>query len=507
MKIVFVAIGVENIATEFLSSFLKKHGHKVELVFDPRLFASEVIQINKLAKFFDTKKEIVKQVLDKKPDLIGFSVFTFSYQRALELAREIKKHNKKIPIIFGGIHPTSVPKVVIKQPEVDIVCIGEGESALLELLESLKQRKLRTNIQNLWFKKGKKIIRNSCRPLIDNLDDLPFPDKELFYNIYPGLKNDYYALTSRGCPFACTYCANSVWQKIYRGLGKPVRRRSPKNVIAELVLAKEKFSPQKIAFVDDVFCQDLAWLKEFSQEYKRKIGLPYSIITHPRFLTPKITKLLAGSGCYFLIFGVQSVSEEIRRKVLNRFETNKEISQAAKNCHQAGLPFSIGHIFNIPGEGVKEYEQALHFYNQLRPSVINSYWLQYFPKTEIIKTAIKKGIMSKAMVKKIEKGLTSASIVVGFGGKDNFNRGSTYTNFELFFTLLPLLPKRIIQKLIQWKIYNISSKLPIIINISFKALFGLMDKRRGVYLEIIKSIIYFMKFNLALKWQYRKKKL
>jgi len=238
MKIVFVAIATENIAIEFLSSFLKERGHVVEMVFDPRLFATEAFNLKRVAGIFDISKEIVKQINEKKPDLIGFLVFTFNYQRSLELARAIKKSGQKAPIIFGGVHPTSVPELVIKEKSVDMVCVGEGEYALDELLQALEKGQKINNIKNIWFKRDKRVIKNPCRKLIEDLDSLPFPDKNMFYNVYPGfIKDDYSALSSRGCPFSCTYCGNNVLHKVYRGLGKPVRRRNPKNMVDELVWA------------------------------------------------------------------------------------------------------------------------------------------------------------------------------------------------------------------------------------------------------------------------------
>lgn len=503
MKVVFVANAVENLAIEFLSSFLKANGHEVELVFDPMVFSNEAVGFKKLADFFDTKKEIALQVLKKEPDLVGFSVFTINYQRILAVAREIKDRRKEIPIIFGGIHPTCVPEVVVKEKCVDIVCIGEGEYALLELLKSLESGKPRTDIKNLWFKKDKRIIKNPCRSLIDDLDKLPFPDKDLFYQIYPKfITDDYSALSSRGCPFSCTYCANNVLNKVYRGLGRPVRRRSPKNVIEELVIAKEKYSPKQVTFVDDVFVQDEGWLEEFVKDYKKKVGIPYAAITHPRFVTPQTARLLSDSGCFLLMFGIQSASEETRKTILHRYESNREIEEAAANCHKNGLFFSIDHIFNIPGEGLKEYEKALGFYNQLRPSIINAFWLQYFPKTEIIQTAIKEKAIKKSMVRMIEQGLTSTSVVVGIGNKDTFNPNLRYTNFQFLFVLLPVLPKWFMDWVIKKRLYDLPFRPPMVLNVGFKFVTNIFKGRGIIYISIIKETLFFMRKNLFLKWRF-----
>lgn len=504
MKIVFVVIGVESLAVEFLSSFLKSKGYEVDLVFDPRLFASEAINLSKLAEFFDTKKELAKEIISKQPDLVGFSVFTMNYQRCLDLASEVKKLNKNIPIIFGGIHPTSVPEVVIREKCLDMICVGEGEEAIGELLEDLKGHGKRKDIKNIWFKKSKKIIKNHCRPLIKDLDKLPFPDKEIFYKVYPKfITEDYFAISSRGCPFACTYCGNNVLRKVYRGLGKAIRQRSPKNICDELALMKEKYHPKQITFADDVFVQDIEWLQDFAKEYKKRINLPYVMLTHPRFVNYQIAKLLADSGCFLLMFGLQSASEKTRFNILKRFESNKEVEKAASDCHRARLNFSIDHIFNIPKEGLSEYEEAISFYNKLCPSIINAYWLQYFPGTEIIQTAIKEKIIKKSMVKEINEGRTSTSLVVGIGGSDNFSPQLLYGNFQFFFMLLPILPKWLIEKIIEKKLYLTRFHPPMIINIGIKFLVNLRQKRGYVYLNMIENMWFFARKIISLKFKYK----
>lgn len=503
MKIVFVGIAVESLAIEFLSSYIKAHGHQSELVFDPVSFSTEVISFAKISHFFDIREAVVKQILEKKPDLVGFSVFTINYQRALTLARLLKKHAPNLPIIFGGIHPTSVPERVIKQSAVDMVCVGEAEEALVELLDSLQKSKTNTNIKNIWFKNNGRVIKNPIRPLIADLDTLPFPDKDLYLNIYRGFADDYYTISSRGCPFSCTYCSNSIINGLYRGLGQPIRRRSPQNIVSELAWAKKKYHLKKITFVDDVFVQDLSWLKKFTTLYRQKVNLPYAMLTHPKFINPQIARLLVKSGCYFLLFGIQSASENIRRQILNRHETNAEIAAAADCCHRAGLKFSIDHIFSIPKEGIKEYEQALSFYNQLRPDIINAYWLQYFPKTKIIQSALQEKILSSKDVTKIEEGLTNTSPVAGFGTKDDFNDHSL-SNFQFFFMLLPIFPSRFTSWVIKHKLYLKKFHPPVSLNIFIKFFITIIRRRGIVYWGIIKSIVSFAIYSIKVKYRYAK---
>jgi len=146
---------------------------------------------------------------------------------------------------------------------------------------------------------------------------------------------------------------------------------------------------------------------------------------------------------------------------------------------------------------------ALEFYNKIRPSIINSYWLQYFPRTEIIKTAIEEKIIKKNMVAKIEDGLTSTSLVVGLGNKDTFVPERTYANFQFFFMLLPVLPKAITNWVIRKEIYLKKFKPPMVINVSLKLIINLINKRGGVYWGIAKSTIYFSIYCLKIKYRYR----
>ncbi|MBU1076094.1 MAG: cobalamin-dependent protein, partial [Spirochaetes bacterium] len=141
MKIAFVYIGSENLGLEYLSSLLKKEGHEVKLFYDPSLFDDKFIfSIPFLSKLFNIRKIILKNLIEYKPDLVGFTVFTDAYRWSIDMARAIKK-NLKCPILFGGVHPTAVPEKVIREKVVDMVCVGEGFEALIELVRALEKKK------------------------------------------------------------------------------------------------------------------------------------------------------------------------------------------------------------------------------------------------------------------------------------------------------------------------------------------------------------------------------
>ena len=180
MKVTFLYMGAENLGIEGLSAILEKAGHQTELIFDPALFDDKYyLEIKPLANFFKYKT-IVDDVIKTNPDIVLFSVFSDCNQWALDIAKKIK-NIKNIPIIFGGIHPTSVPHKSIREGPVDYVVVGEAEDSLLELLDSLEKKEPKYDIPNVWFKKlDGEIVSNPVRPLNQDLDKLPYPNKDIF---------------------------------------------------------------------------------------------------------------------------------------------------------------------------------------------------------------------------------------------------------------------------------------------------------------------------------------
>jgi len=500
MRITFVQSESENLAVEYLSSILKSHGHSVYLSFDSKLFNTTIIKNNLWNKLLDIKDILIEEIVLSKPDLVGFSVLTGDYLWAIDTAKSLKE-KINVPIIFGGIHPTSVPEEVISNKYVDMVCIGEGEYPLAELANSLKSG-IDHNIKNLWFKKNGKIIKNEIRPLLEDLDSLPFPDKEIFYSKVPLCKKVYVTMVSRGCPYHCSFCCNNILKKIYKGKGRYLRIRSVENVLEELNIAKGKYEPKYFSFPDDTFTTNKAWLEQFIIRYKKEINKPFLCYTHTKFIDEEIAKLLKYGGCFWLNIGIQTASEINRRKILKRIESNEEIAQAAESCHKVKLKFSIDHIFNIPYEGEKEYIEALKFYNKLRPTIINSFYLRYYPKTEIINVAKEAGIINDHIVKDIERGRYFIPITINIGRASQstlYKREKRHNNFLFLFSALPLIPQRLVVKIIEKKWYNLFSFLPIIFAVLVKFIVRLRINQWYLYTDEIKRLVYFAFQNLKLK--------
>ena len=334
MKILFIYSKYENLGIEYLSSYLKSKGHEVKLLFDPDIFSGErptnILNNKFLEKLFNIDKIIIKKAIDYKPDLIAFSTYTGNYRWCLKMAESIKQITN-IPIVFGGVHTSAVPERVISNLFVDFAIVGEGEFAMLDLLDHLKNNKSikdMFNTPNLCFKYQDSFHINKPRPYIRDLDSLPFPDKLLFFEKAPSMETIYLITTSRGCPYDCTYCSNNMYHALYACEKQHIRQRSVDNVIEELSYIKKRGRMKQIHFADDVFTYSIKWLGDFISKFKSKINLPFDCSVHPLTVNKEIAHILKEGGCSYVLMGVQSWSERIRKEIFNRRYTNERIIEA-----------------------------------------------------------------------------------------------------------------------------------------------------------------------------------
>lgn len=492
MKVVFVCAEDEMPGVCYISAYLKEKGHSVDLIFDPKQFDRAYLRSQKLARYFGEARlqDNLKKIAEIKPDIIGFSCTTAHYQWALNYARAIKKRFPRIYTIMGGEHPTVVPDLVMKEKCIDFICVGEGEVAMAELLEALEKNDSTFKINNIWAKdKEGSVIQNPLRPLIQDLDSIPFPDKGLFVGHLPShFFTEPYFFTSRGCPYICSYCGVERMKKIYKGLGTFVRRNSPKRAIAELEVLKNKYGARYILIEDDVFAMNEKWMSEFAPLYKKKIGLPFAAFGHTQLLTPKMVKLMKLAGCDFLWFGLQSANEKIRREVHQRYEKNEDVIRAFELCRKAGIKTMVDHILNVPYETYESIVEALQLYNRIRPNIINCYNLLYFPKSKINEIALEAGLINDKDIKKINEGKYEVYQTGDWGtSKHDF-----FTNYALVLSSVPLLPKWLVNKIAASdKMIKLFSRLPLYLIPAIKIIVNFNSGRGFLPLAILKMEIYF----------------
>ena len=440
MKITFACLGAENLGVGYLSSVLRQAGHETRLVFDPALFNDKYwLDIPSLARLFDRRREVVDGILAGRPDLVAFSVLTDTYRWALAVAADVKKR-ADIPIVFGGIHPTSVPELVISERAVDYVVVGEGEGAILDLAAGNR------DAPNIWRKEGGKVVRREVRPPIADLDSVPFPDKDLFAPYFS--QKSYTLMTARDCPFDCTYCCNTVLHRLY---GHLRRKRSIGNVLAELAWGRERFRFDAVNFMDDNFTLDRKWLKDFLPAFQREFGVTFRCLTHPTIIDYDTAVLLREHGCEAIDIGVQTLNPRIRKDLLNRHMSNERIAESLNAIKKAGLKTHIDHMVGFPGETEEDLVAAARFYTEHPPNRFTYYYLSYFPATEIIGRAN----LPPEKVESINQG--REKMYLSGGSVEN----SVTKNFEAVFKLLPLLPPRAVRWILDRKVYRAFRYLPL----------------------------------------------
>jgi len=323
-------------------------------------------------------ERIKKDVLSIRPDFIGFSVLTNQYKYAVEIARSIKGCYDA-PIVFGGIHPTMDPHNTIAEEPVDYICMGEGEEAFLELI----QRGDPKGIKNIGYKDRDNIILEPLRPFTD-IAKLPFKDYEIFdFQQMIDAKDGWVGLlASRGCPFRCTYCLNHKIMKLYKDNGhlpkEYLRKHCVDDVIGEIKYLLSHYKRIKMfIFDDDVFTFDKAWLKEFSEKYRAITDIGFVCNAHARIFDEDMARYLKEAGCKIVKFGLESGSDRIRRNVLNRYMTNKDIERAFNVSHKFGLHTSAFVMIGLPHEEKADMVETMDLLARIQPGRIR--WSLFFP--------------------------------------------------------------------------------------------------------------------------------
>lgn len=403
MKVLFLALGQENLGQQYLSAALKQAGHTTALAFDSGLFRDgyQHFDLPFLARSLDSRGLVREQILREDPDMVCLTAMSSTFRWALEHAAWIKAHTRAL-VGLGGAHPTVAPEAAISSPHVDFLGLGECEEALPEFCDALERGDgSHRNIASIWVREGGVVHRNPVRPAVADLDTLPMADKALYARDM-NLHRKYRIATQRGCPNSCTFCGNAFYLKFYKG--RYLRRRSPENVMRELRLAKARYEIRWVAFYDDIFARDREWLDEFLPRFKEEIGVGFSCNGYPDEVDDRLLEQLHDAGCRFFEIGVQSADARTRRKVLNRKESNEDVERVVAACNRLDIFLQVDHIFGLPGETEGDRRRSLAWYNEIRPHRVGCFQLALFPGTQLYQDARKQGRLPDAEAWRIETG-------------------------------------------------------------------------------------------------------
>jgi len=340
-----------------LAAVLQRHGQSVHLRLPWALSAHKV-------------KEDIERL---RPDTLFLSLAS-TQARALRPIAQAALHYS-VPLLVGGPHATFAPHEVLSVQGVTAICRGEGEQVVLAFLQG------RDNFPGL-VRPGEPL--SMARPV--DLSRIPLPDRRLFATcpdfVLQRTLVGHEFMTSRGCPFRCSYCTNAA---LCDSPGAPrVRRRDPETVVREVQEALSIDPDVSIlGFHDDVFTLDLSYLERFCSLFRERIARPFWVNAHPEVLDRRRVELLAQAGCRRIHMGVETGSEELRYSVLNRAVSDETILRAAALIKRAGIRLVTFVMLGIPGESEATYAQTVNLLRKLRPDWIIQSYFQPLPGTPL----------------------------------------------------------------------------------------------------------------------------
>ena len=398
MKILLISLqkDIDTLGLKYIHYTLMKGGYDSTLLYLPGFEAGDLRAMEKADAFIGTQQ----------PALIGISLMSHEYGSACALTEHIKRKNPGIPVIWGGIHPSISPEECLKH--ADYVSVGESERTALDIAKALSERKDIRGINNICHMKDGSVVRNPLYPLIEDLDSIPafehIPKKTYIYDgegISPLDKSNfrkfarhlgttYSILTTRGCPYFCTYCCSSFLASLYKS--NKLRRRSISNIIDELEAAvRDNPELEYINFQDDCFsaCSD-AYLKEFCETYRKKIGKPFIIRAIPTYVTDSKIGYMKDAGLAWISLGLQSGSDRVCREVYKRKSFNKDFLEAAGIIKKFRIAAFYDVLVDNPFEEEEDiFETIRVLADTPRPFYPQFYSLTFYYGTELYDRAKK----------------------------------------------------------------------------------------------------------------------
>lgn len=370
----------------YLAAPLLKKGHQVKIIDSPPLNYQN--------------ENILKELENFKPDVIGISSLTASANEAYSLVKFLRENFPKVPIILGGAHAACFPEICFENiPELDCLIYGEGEKTFAEIIDSLdKIGLIRSDIRGTWIKTEKGLVKNLPAEPIMNLDELLPPAWELYdYKIYRPLPLQYKKwpvaniITSRGCPWGqCTFCFESG------RAAQKYRRHSPRRVVAEIKNLVENFGIKEVTFWDDNFLVNEKWIFEFCDLWdEENLNIPWSACGRVNTVTGSMLKRIKEVGCWCIFYGFETGNEDLLLRI-KKGATLEQARQAAQWTREFGIDTRGSFMLALPGETPEKARKTIDFAIELDPTFVQ--FLPAFPEwgTELYDDAITSGRIASA---------------------------------------------------------------------------------------------------------------
>jgi magnesium-protoporphyrin IX monomethyl ester (oxidative) cyclase len=383
----------------YLAGFLRKHGLDCRIqefgIFD----VSEAIVSGEKVRFGISDDAIRRIIAEEHPKIVGItSMYSVYYRDVIEIANAIKRIDPHIHLIVGGNHPSACWEPMLRNQNVDVVVIGEGEQTFLDLCRRILHHESIENVPGIAFRDNQgKAVKTAPRPLIEDLDSVPFPDTTMVdYRKYLGEGNPYSIrppaagiVSSRGCPNNCVYCTiKAVWGRTWRG-------RSPKNVVDEIEGIYDRYQIREFAFLDDSACVDRQrWGGICDEIIRRRLDVKWSTpngIAHWMLTRELLDKMLA-AGCYRITFGIESGNMETRQ-FLGKPYSLKQARELIHHANRIGLWTNCTNILGFPYEDLRSVKDTIEFAKKCGTDFACFYLLMPQPTSEVYQYFKKEGLL------------------------------------------------------------------------------------------------------------------
>ncbi len=378
MSVLLVNAKLKNIATELYPP--------LGIGYLASVLRNENISVSILDMAIDMVTDIDNII--SKYEIIGIYFNTANYSEALSIARKAKKLGKMT--ILGGPHASFNAEECMLHREVDYILVGEGEKCFLNLVKKLLYKQPVDNVPSLVYRKNEKIIFNKMESLIDDLDSIPFPARDLIpMTAYRSHTNDTSIIASRGCPYSCKFCAGTL-------MGRHMyRKRNEKFVIQEIIEIVSKYGFERITFFDDIFTADRNYVLNICEQLKKEqLGIKFSCQTRVNYIDNELLKNMREAGFDKIFFGVESGNQNI----LNMYDKKIKLSnveQAVEQCKKNNIRPFLSFIIGLPEDTKETIIDSINFAIKLQ---VNDVWFQPFtpfPGTIAFKEALENGLINK----------------------------------------------------------------------------------------------------------------
>jgi radical SAM superfamily enzyme YgiQ (UPF0313 family) len=337
--------------------------------------------------------QLTKHVERTRPDVVGIQALTTSIYSSVETADNVKRVSPETHVVLGGYHPTFCPEQTLNlSKSIDTVVRGDGEYTFLKLVKMLEQKGSqdgRTKIRGLTFREGKKTIHTPNAPLIKDLDALPFPARHLFpndkYSILGLQLPSFTMVSSRGCPFGCSFCAVSAFY------GSTWRPRSPQSVVSEIEAFKPNRGVYGVAFMDDMFAlNEKRTLQICGQMKQRNTNCIWGATVRADTVTYNLLRAMHDAGCVIVFLGVETGEQAILDKI-RKGETVEQMKRILKWTSSIGIDTVASVAFGLPGETKKSIVKTIDYVNALKPDHAIFALATPYPGTKFYTEAVEKG--------------------------------------------------------------------------------------------------------------------